>query len=58
MNYGRKNLSVCRYKLSVNAKDIEPNEENKEVIGQFMFFGGHGVTLIGHDAILVVAKTR
>jgi len=45
-----------RYKLS--AKDIEPKEENKQVFGQFMFFGPHGQTLTGQAAILVIATTR
>lgn len=49
---------VFRYKLPVSAKDIKPNEEIKEFIGEFMFFGDHGKILIGHDAELVVATTR
>jgi hypothetical protein len=28
------------------------------VIGQFIFLDDHGVTLMGHEAILVVAITR
>ena len=54
------NIYGCthRYKLSVNATDIEPNEQNKTILAQLMFFGDHGVTLTGKDAILVVATTR
>nr|XP_051220567.1 uncharacterized protein LOC127338531 [Lolium perenne] len=47
-----------RYKLPVSAKENKPNEENKEFIGEFMFFGDHGKILIGHDAELVVATAR
>lgn len=43
---------------SVNATDVEPNPENKRVIGQFMFLGDHGATLTGKDAILLAATTR
>lgn len=58
INGKSKAAIVFRYKLPVSGKDIKPNEEIKEFIGEFMFFGDHGKILIGHDAELVVATTR
>lgn len=53
-----KAAPICRYILCIIAKDTEPNEENKEIIGQFMFLGDQGKTLTGHDAALVVTTRR
>jgi hypothetical protein len=58
INKKYKPTALCRYRLRVNAKNIGPNEENEEVIGQFMFRCNHDQILVGPDAELVVATTR
>lgn len=47
-----------RYRISVKAEDMEPNPENKKVVGQFIFFGDNGAALTGKDAVLLAAHTK
>lgn len=47
-----------RYRISVKAEDIDPNPENKRVIGRFIFFGENGAVLAGKDVILLAAQTK
>lgn len=37
---------------------MEPNPENKKVVGQFIFFGDNGAALTGKDAVLLAAHTK
>ncbi|KAM0826903.1 hypothetical protein ACQ4PT_068551 [Festuca glaucescens] len=47
-----------RYKLTVNAKDLEPDEDSEEVLGQFGFLGEHGAALTGYSVEMLIAESR
>lgn len=47
-----------RYRISVKAEDIDPDQENKRAIGRFIFFGENGTALTGKDVILLAAQTK
>ncbi|KAM0870508.1 hypothetical protein ACQ4PT_039955 [Festuca glaucescens] len=51
-------LTDARYKLTVNAKDLEPDEDSEEVLGQFGFLGEHGAALTGYSVEMLIAESR
>lgn len=47
-----------RYKLSINAKDVQSTDKGNKVIADFVLFGKHGTALTGKEAALLAAQTR
>lgn len=53
-----KTESQQRYKLCVDAVDIEPNNEDKITTGRFMFYGDEAAAVIGKDIALLLAQAK
>lgn len=49
---------TLRYKLSVDAIDIEPSNEERTTTGRFMFYGNDAGTVIDKDISLLHAQSK
>jgi hypothetical protein len=46
------------YRFTVSAVNIGSDIESHNAVGHFTFFGDSGTTLIGRDALLLIATTK